>query len=1335
MAGFSGGQRTPYFSGQPVESEKSGTSKVFGAAALFAGSAAIFSAGFIPFRGGNLFDVAYKAGKVAGVASPFGIVSSLRVPEIISPFTSAGFQSSGKGHVDFAEEFLSHTDTRKYMAAQLGTTERHLSNLGVGSGSSMRFKRHAGFAGMWGRGTMSVIGQDGTETAISDTVMLTERTFSSAEDFAPRTNANQFAEAVITSTDHTLDPKAVLAGRNGAHKYIPVASVHGPVGSFGDLWKRVTYGRAYAAFEAQRLPNAVRTIGESIPIVGDLARRFLPNGLDIVKKGGAIRTWGGIIGLTAKVAVAGAAVSEYNWAMRYKGEDNLAVRESLYGLSSVAIGASVAYGHVARTAGRGLTFSQKIRMANPVLAATVGIASFIGQNVLPGFDKGVYAGASNTFEAANSLRARVGEVTGSSSLKRWLDNTFPGSTDFSTSIATGFAAFGLYAGYHIKEGRYFQFGRNYEGLSGTTGFMANARAASASPLQALDHAYKAWEKVSYNLEAADDLDAFQRMGKVAFKAANPGWEEVPGKMAEDALNARLTSSARGGLAGASFGDKLHAVANHLGASSHNKFRGISGAIATFGLGLLGHMVATGSVLGSTETPEDLQRIASGEKLVAVRKSRWWGAGGNPYEGGKISYYRPSFNALLTSDAENRAVWGDEVETRDPISRYILENTSTYLEEKNYYDRPYPITSPGFANTPLAGGVLGATIGRVLKPAQLMHVGEWSQMGENGPEYLNVPKGIDSNPSLALGGTGVGIPQSPYDTGAVLGELQYNLREAQGLTGFVKNQIQKAVTGQETYSSGQPTLAESGDMYSLRNSFWNLELGGMASMTEIPRRFLARERAETRNRYNPIRNNMPSWMPEDFKTGDQYSQLASGNSRLPGAGYAATRPELKGVDPENYPDWFKYQILGGIAPYSDEFRRVKMNLYSQRKKGLLNDDINRFIDETDEQIESQRFKRNYFVESASQRQDSDTIKFLRNSYMSSIETARSVAAPVEYLTFGGIRPFQKFLPAGDVLSDYKKYAVYGSETSFWDFLDPNTVRRDYLGPAAASVMDLMPFMGSTLPGGVVQQRDTQQYFDRLNYMKYMKLAMDAKASGNGRGASEYERQAHKTVYGVNPYGNALSIYGALPAAEKDRYEGFARMQDPGDRQELIGLLPGDQKHLFEAIWAKRDGKEPAWRTNQGMPDTFRAEYQTSGAKGMVGYADFARMKELEQYFAGQPMPEEDWIGWRDDVDINDIKIKYLQENGLNTFDYGIYPSQVAMLKQKPYLDGATEDLNYRHPGMITSFLTQGFGAGNVRPMQWHAQPDTTGFAEGSSVTYVNDDREEDIRKGLKRYRED
>ena len=49
----------------------------------------------------------------------------------------------------------------------------------------------------------------------------------------------------------------------------------------------------------------------------------------------------------------------------------------------------------------------------------------------------------------------------------------------------------------------------------------------------------------------------------------------------------------------------------------------------------------------------------------------------------------------------------------------------WLEKKRYHDRPFPITSPAFTNVPLVGDFLAATIGKVVKPVKLMHVGEWS----------------------------------------------------------------------------------------------------------------------------------------------------------------------------------------------------------------------------------------------------------------------------------------------------------------------------------------------------------------------------------------------------------------------------------------------------------------------------------------------------------------------------------------------------------------------------------------------------------------------------------
>ena len=105
-----------------------------------------------------------------------------------------------------------------------------------------------------------------------------------------------------------------------------------------------------------------------------------------------------------------------------------------------------------------------------------------------------------------------------------------------------------------------------------------------------------------------------------------------------------------------------------------------------------------------------------------------------------------------------------------------------------------------------------------------------------------------------------------------------------------------------------------------------------------RRFVQREGFEPQA--NEIPNTMPSWMPgEDyytnFRKGDPFIKVDQGFARLPGDGYAALHPELKDVNPEDYPDIHKMSILGDIAPYSREYNtfRQKVGKESQGNTAL------------------------------------------------------------------------------------------------------------------------------------------------------------------------------------------------------------------------------------------------------------------------------------------------------------------------------------------------------------------------------------------------------------------
>jgi hypothetical protein len=102
-------------------------------------------------------------------------------------------------------------------------------------------------------------------------------------------------------------------------------------------------------------------------------------------------------------------------------------------------------------------------------------------------------------------------------------------------------------------------------------------------------------------------------------------------------------------------------------------------------------------------------------------------------------------------------------------------------------------------------------------------------------------------------------------------------------------------------------------------------------TEPFRRFVQREGFEPQA--NEIPNTMPSWMPGDdyltnFRVGDPYIKVDQGFARLPGAGCEAIHQELKGLNPEDYPDIHKLAILADVTPYSREYNIFRQTVARQ-----------------------------------------------------------------------------------------------------------------------------------------------------------------------------------------------------------------------------------------------------------------------------------------------------------------------------------------------------------------------------------------------------------------------
>ena len=63
----------------------------------------------------------------------------------------------------------------------------------------------------------------------------------------------------------------------------------------------------------------------------------------------------------------------------------------------------------------------------------------------------------------------------------------------------------------------------------------------------------------------------------------------------------------------------------------------------------------------------------------------------------------------------------------------------------------------------------------------------------------------------------------------------------------------------------------------------------------------------------------------FHVGDPYIKVDQGFVCLPGPGYEELHPELKDLNPEDYPDIHKMAILADVAPYSREYHNVRQRV--------------------------------------------------------------------------------------------------------------------------------------------------------------------------------------------------------------------------------------------------------------------------------------------------------------------------------------------------------------------------------------------------------------------------
>ena len=674
--------------------------------------------------------------------------------------------------------------------------------------------------------------------------------------------------------------------------------------------------------------------------------------------------------------------------------------------------------------------------------------------------------------------------------------------------------------------------------------------------------------------------------------------------------------------------------------------GPKGFRAGLAVGLAFALITWGDI---TQTPEQLHRIYTGEDDIPVRKGRYWIMGETPFQGGQISYWRPHWYALKQSEYQYQGqLWSSKKEywaEGTPISPLVApllgyKYDPYYWEKKHYQDRPYLLSGELFEPTMPFAALGNATIGNLIKPPVIMHAESLgapqtnSSEQERGiPANIGPELGFPELPSNALTGG-----DSPYSARYQLGLAAYSQSEQMGLLGYGINVLNKKVTGETDFMTDNTVIQTSRRATGYERGYWQKEIGDPGAgleegLTEYFRRFLPHRRSNV-DEYNPVPNQMPSWLPGDdyfinFRQGDPYVKIPYGEARLPGAGYESLH-RLHSGEAGVYDPIDRFLILANVAPYSDEYKQYRR--MAQKMSG--GDDywsrkVTKAIDERDELSQEYQF--------LSLQTDGvpDILKRPSSLYRHALAGLEEIPNPLEINPMaiavkGWPTHVNKWISNKTPESTYRDYLLYGGVYEPWD-----QPVESFVTPVVDKTRRI--FDPDFVPASVQRQRDVEEYFDKLKYIKYTNLAAIARFQGDSALASKLSHVARSTMaYGnYNPATAMMSI----PSEERPFYNEFSKAE--GDRREhILKLVPSYMRPYYMEAWNKADGKE-----------TYNIDYHTA--------------ESLTAYFKDHYLPEANWEGWHPDINLNQIKLRVVKNDAFDIHKFNLWESEERELNRQPY----------------------------------------------------------------------
>ena len=208
-----------------------------------------------------------------------------------------------------------------------------------------------------------------------------------------------------------------------------------------------------------------------------------------------------------------------------------------------------------------------------------------------------------------------------------------------------------------------------------------------------------------------------------------------------------------------------------------------------------------------------------------------------------------------------------------------------------------------------------------------------------------------------------------------------------------------------------------------------------------------------------------------------------------------------------------------------------------------------------------------------------------------------------------------------------YQKAARKARFWERTDIETIieTNELRAKANRKKIERIDKRIDRITNSTLSDQRKQDLINRLNADKFQMLNDKAVLRGGKytKAAVAYKQAADSTIYGLKENATSVEVLRAIPKGDKDYFMEFAKEKDKKKQNEILKYVSPYQRRALQIAWGRKK---------------------------------IDKVESNAEYFKNHFLPGTFWAGWNPRVDMEHVKIKTIENEGMLLSDFGIYESQ-------------------------------------------------------------------------------